>query len=242
MWASLSEQPLKLMWSSLTMLGIRRTAKIILPHAYRDTTLYFQGVGDCVALTIDDGLSRNGASASLVEEVRLLLAKHNARCTFFVCSKYLEGVEEAAGALVTDGHELGNHMSEDLPFHFHKLPRDEFARQLRATTAAIEALPGQPTVRWFRAPQAIYTEGMRAAVAEQQLQHALGDSYCDDWALAHNAPFAAQTMLRQCQPGSILIMHSARRRTRRELVGWPHEESTRASVCRVRVRRPSASA
>ena len=74
------------------------------------------------------------------------------------------------------------------------------------------------------------------------LQHALGDSYCDDWALAHNAPFAAQTMLRQCQPGSILIMHSARRRTRRELVGWPHEESTRASVCRVRVRRPSASA
>ena len=204
MWP-ITESATKLLWSTLTLLGRERILRL-LPKPYRDTIFYFQGVDDCVALTIDDGLVRHGAQASLVEEVRELLATHNARCTFFVCSKYLVGAAEQAAALVADGHELGNHLEEDLNMVYPKLPRDDFSAALRRTTDAIEAVPGA-MVRWFRAPQGYLTESMRAAVADQGLKHALGDAYCDDWALAHNAPFAARTMLKQARPGSILIMH-----------------------------------
>ena len=210
MWTALlgevQETPYKILWNSLSLVGLRN-ARALLPQCYRDTTFYFDGVDDCVALTIDDALCRNGRSTSLISEVRQLLAKHEARCTFFTCGKYLDGVEDLAGELVKDGHEFGNHMAEDLAFHYNKLPPTEFASELRETTRAIEAQPNRPPVRWFRAPQGMLTEPMREAVVSQQLRHALGDAYCDDWAMEHNAPYVSRTLLSQCQAGSILILH-----------------------------------
>ena len=82
-------------------------------------------------LTVDDGLCRNGASASMVSSVAALLEEYNAHATFFVCSDYLVGVEADAAALVAAGHELGNHMTSDIPFHFHRLRADKFAAELR---------------------------------------------------------------------------------------------------------------
>ena len=202
-----AQASLKLLWSGATLVGLRRLATL-LPKQYADTAFFFDGVESCVALTIDDGLCRRGEEgASLVEEVRELLARHNAQCTFFVCSKYLAGVEAAAGALVADGHELGNHMAEDLNMVYPKMAEAEFAAALRANTEAIEALPGAPRVRWFRAPQGVLSTAMSHAVQSQQLRHALGDAYCDDWAMSHNVPYVVRTLLRQVTPGSIIVLH-----------------------------------
>ena len=79
--------------------------------------------------------------------MRELLARHNARATFFVCSKYLEGVEDAAADLVADGHEMGNHLVEDLAFVYPKMPLEEVGAELRRATGAIEAVRGAPPVR-----------------------------------------------------------------------------------------------
>ena len=147
-----------------------------------------------------------GARAQ-VEEVRQLLKEHNAHATFFVCSKYLEGVERQAAALVADGHEFGNHMVEDLAFVYPKMPPAEFKAELQKCTRAIEALPGGPRVKWFRAPQGYLTKPMADALREEHLSHALGDAYCDDWALPHNVPYIARTLLRQVMHGSIVIVH-----------------------------------
>ena len=62
--------------------------------------------------------------------MRQLLAAHGAHCTFIVCSEYLAGLEDAAGALLRDGHELGNHMAADRSFHYHALPAADFAAEL----------------------------------------------------------------------------------------------------------------
>ena len=176
----LTETAVKVLWSGVTLVGSRRLRPLFPAH-YRSTKFFFGGIGDVVALTIDDGLSRNGARASLVPEVRRLLAKHNARATFFVCSRYLVDVEDEAGGLISDGHELGNHMGEDRQFYYPKLPAREFAAQMRAVTNAIEALPGAPAVRWFRAPQGMLSKDMSTAVEAQGLKHALGDVCMRRW-------------------------------------------------------------
>jgi peptidoglycan/xylan/chitin deacetylase (PgdA/CDA1 family) len=203
---------LKLLWSTASAIGLRRLMKM-LPKAYKATTFFFDGVA-CkghVGLTIDDGLCRNGPGPSMVAEVATLLKEHDARCTFFVCSEYLVGVEAEAEALVHEGHELGNHMTSDKQFYFHKLPAGEFEQQLRDATQAIEAVPGVGRVRWFRAPQALYTQSMERTVTSHGLRHALGDCYADDWAMEHNADFVARTILKQARDGSVIVLHQPER-------------------------------
>ena len=204
------EAPIKMLWSSLSFIGVRNVCKAV-PSQYKDTTFYFEGISDTVALTIDDGLSRGGMETSMVDDVRQLLAEYEAKATFFVCTKYLAGVEGAAASLVRDGHEFGNHLGEDLQFVYHKMPKEQINSELASATAAIEALPGEPRVRWFRAPQGMMSTAMAEAVEEQKLQHALGDSYCDDWALENNVQFAVRTLVQQAAGGSIIILHMPER-------------------------------
>ena len=206
------EFALKLLWSTASAIGLRRLMKM-LPKAYKATTFFFDGVA-CkghVGLTIDDGLCRNGPGPCMVAEVATLLKEHDARCTFFVCSEYLVGVEAEAVALVHEGHELGNHMTSDKQFYFHKLPAGEFEQQLRDATQAIEAVPGVGRVRWFRAPQALYTQSMERTVTSHGLRHALGDCYADDWAMEHNADFVVRTILKQVRDGSVIVLHQPER-------------------------------
>ena len=203
----------KALWTILTFIGTRRLVPL-LPRQYRETIFYFQTEQPVVALTIDDGLVRGGDPATCwAAKVSSLLAEHNAHATFFVCSKYLTGVEEAAADLVAAGHELGNHMHEDLHNHYWKLSEDAFAAELHRTTTAIEGIKGmgKGTVRWFRAPQGMLSSTMSLVVAKQGLRHALGDAYADDWAMKHSTRFVSRTMLKQAQCGSICIVHMPQR-------------------------------
>ena len=63
--AQVAESPFKLLWATLSFIGLRNM-KSLLPSCYSTTTFYFDGIGDRVVLTIDDGLCRNGKEASLV--------------------------------------------------------------------------------------------------------------------------------------------------------------------------------
>lgn len=207
---------LKVLWSTLTAVGTRRFSGFVsfFLHSYQDTAFYFGGVDDLVALSIDDGLSRGGKETSMTREVQELLQKFDATCTFFVCSSYLEGLHDEAMSLVAAGHELGNHLAEDRT-GYANLPADKFDAELRATTTAIERIPGAPRVRWFRAPQGVYTGTMRKVVKDHGLRHAIGDVYCDDWGV-RDAKWIARTLLQQVKPGSIIIMHMPERRFREQ--------------------------
>ena len=196
---------LKLLWSSLTALGPRRCARCVRCLRPYGDTLFFVDRGATtqkrVALTIDDGLSRGGAATSLTSEVLALLKSHGAHATFFVCSDYLSGVEAEADALVAAGHELGNHLREDRPGYYWA--GDAIAGDIAAATAKIAK---HGSVRWFRAPQGLLSPAMSRACREQGLRHALGDAYCDDWAVP-DPEWIASTMLSQVSDGSVIIVH-----------------------------------
>ena len=65
-------------------------------------------------------------------------------------------------------------------------------------------------MRWYRAPQGIMSSSMRTTIASHGLRHAIGDAYCDDWGV-RDARWCARTLLRQVQPGSIVILHMPER-------------------------------
>lgn len=201
---------LKALWSTMSTVGTRKLGWIAskCSSTMSDTVFYYHvsqhpGVEGCVALTIDDGLARGGPEKALVDEVRTALKNKNARATFFLCSDYLAGLEDAARALLEDGHEFANHCPKDR--EYASLPPDEFETQLLKTSQALTDLTGRP-LRWFRAPQAKYTASMKVAVTRAGLRHALGDVYCDDWAIA-DSEYITRTLLKQVQPGSIIILH-----------------------------------
>mmetsp|Transcript_64849 Transcript_64849/g.154833 ORF Transcript_64849/g.154833 Transcript_64849/m.154833 type:complete len:271 (-) Transcript_64849:125-937(-) len=200
----------KTIWQLCTGVGVRRLGKALAKlGAYSDTLFYYDvamhpQVNGFVSLTIDDGLVRGGAERCWVDKVSALLKQHGAKATFMVCKNYLQGVESSAKMLVEEGHELGNHMTEDRG-DFASLPEPEFEKQLVATSQAIEEASGcQP--KWFRPPMAKMTEVMRQVVGRHNMQIALGDCYCDDWAI-EDPDFVSRTMLRQVESGSVIILH-----------------------------------
>ena len=197
---------LKSLWGCATIFGTRRiTGTVRRLSAYGDTQFFFEGgVDGFVALSIDDGLSRGGMETSLAADVLALLSTYDARCTFFVCSKYLSNVPAQAAALLAAGNELANHLEEDV-FGYSKMPAAQFEAALQSATDAIEAIPGA-AVRWFRAPQGVFTKEMKRVTEAKGLRHAIGDAYCDDWAVT-DAKWVARTLLRQARSGSIIIMH-----------------------------------
>mmetsp|Transcript_114587 Transcript_114587/g.286397 ORF Transcript_114587/g.286397 Transcript_114587/m.286397 type:complete len:357 (-) Transcript_114587:75-1145(-) len=182
--------------------------------AYSDTIFNYPRrrhprIAGLVALTIDDGLCRQDPNCSLVAEVRDMLRQHGAKATFMLCSDYLEGVEEEARGLLEDGHEFGNHCPKDR--EYYSLPPAEFEEELLKTNRKLESLLGEDRrVRWFRAPQAKYSSDMKKTIHRHGLRHALGNTYCDDWAVS-DGPWVAATMLRQVDDGSILIIHMPER-------------------------------
>ena len=203
------EHALKAVWGCATAIGTRRiTGAVSLFSSYRETAFFFDGVDGCVALSIDDGIARGGKDTSLAADVLALLQKHDARCTFFVCSKYVTNVPEQAADIVAAGHELANHLEEDV-FGASSLPAAQFELALQTATDAIETVPGA-AVRWFRAPQGMFTAKMKRATDAKGLRHAIGDAYCDDWAVT-DAKWVARTLLRQARSGSIIILHMPER-------------------------------
>lgn len=194
----------------LSTVGLRTlgwTCSSIFP-SYRKTLCYYSsrycpGVEGYVALTIDDGLCRHGPEFSLAKEVRELLKEYGATATFFLCADYVDCVAKEAEKLLNDGNEFGNHCSKDRGYGH--LTEEEFEEELSTSTAKIQKVRGA-NVRWFRAPQANYTRALRTVVERHKLRHALGDCYCDDYAV-NDPQWIASTLLGHVGGGSIVVLH-----------------------------------
>merc|ERR1712232_623335 len=141
-----------------------------------------------------------------------------------------EGMRDDVTYLLQQGHELGNHMQADLPFHYYKLSKRDFQTQLKEAEEELEKLrkisygyggghKHETQTRWFRAPQGIITNKMKRCLEEEGLQNVLCDCYCDDWKFAEDMDGSndekcrevmkgiGEVMLTQAQPGSIACFH-----------------------------------
>jgi peptidoglycan/xylan/chitin deacetylase (PgdA/CDA1 family) len=97
-----------------------------------------------VALTFDDG--PNGDTTLQLLEV---LARHNARATFFLVGQHVQQQPEIVRAIHQAGHLLGNHTWTH-PWLFYKTGRT-IREELSRCNRAIEDITGAP-VRYFRPP------------------------------------------------------------------------------------------
>jgi peptidoglycan-N-acetylglucosamine deacetylase len=149
-----------------------------------------------VALTLDDG--PDPATTPLILDA---LRRYRARATFFLITDRVESREQLVRRIVAEGHEIGNHFTQDRPSI--QLTADEFAEDLER--ADRELTPYGP-VRWARPGAGWYSQAMIATMERMGYRCALGSVYPYDASIP-SVRFAGWHIRRNVRPGAILVLH-----------------------------------
>jgi peptidoglycan/xylan/chitin deacetylase (PgdA/CDA1 family) len=152
-----------------------------------------------IALTIDDG-----PHPELTSQILDLLAEYGVPATFFVIGGRIPGNERLLERMTAEGHEIGNHLMSDEASI--SLTPDEFDRQL---AAAHELIAPYGEARWFRPGSGWYNGEMLARIRPYNYRAVVGSVYPYD-AQFSSVEFAANYILGNAQPGSIIVLHDGR--------------------------------
>lgn len=153
-----------------------------------------------IALTIDDGPSPATA------EMLAVLARYDARATFFNISAHLPGHEAVVRQTVRAGHELGNHLTADEP-SIRLTPAAFESDLLAAEQALLPYLEEIDTsLRWLRPGMGFYSAEMVNIAQRHGYQLVLGSVFPYDTHVS-SARFAAAFILATVQPGDIIVLH-----------------------------------
>lgn len=159
-----------------------------------------------VALTIDDGPSTN------TNEILRVLREHGAHATFFLISSNVTGREGVVNAIVSEGHELGNHMTRDESSI--RLTPEAFERSMREAGDAIGRFGN---VRWLRPGGGWYRATMIDAIERTGYRCALGSIYPFD-AQVPASGLASAFILANARPGAVIVLHDGEARGRRTVM------------------------
>jgi len=157
-----------------------------------------------VALTIDDG-----PDSTHTPKMLDLLAEQDARATFFVMSRRAADNRGVVQRLVSEGHELGNHLVED-----NRAVQLNGQRLRDALAESHAFLSAYAPVRWFRPPGGWYSRRIVAAAERFGYRTALGSVYPYD-ASVPSARFAFWFIRLNLHPGAILVLHDGPHRAAR---------------------------
>lgn len=155
-----------------------------------------------VWLTIDDGPAPQ-TTCSMLE----LLARYNARATFFVIGRRASAHPELIRAITEAGHTLGNHT------HTHPLATFWFAGPRRTAHevdrcgAALSQITEQTPTR-FRAPAGIKTFFLRGVLARRGLL-LIGWTARGREHLSQSIASPLQRLVSALRPGAILLVHES---------------------------------
>jgi len=157
-----------------------------------------------VALTIDDG-----PDPSSTPRILDVLRQNGAAATFFLISSRLRGAQSVMSRLVREGHQLGNHLTQD-------------RTSIRLTPAAFEsdllrahqafAPWGHPV--WARPGSGWYSDEMIQVMRRHLYRCALGSVYPFDAAIP-STNWARSYILHHVRPGAIVILHDGGSRGKR---------------------------
>eukprot|EP00472_Partenskyella_glossopodia_P010672 CAMPEP_0197528992 /NCGR_PEP_ID=MMETSP1318-20131121/26992_1 /TAXON_ID=552666 /ORGANISM="Partenskyella glossopodia, Strain RCC365" /LENGTH=217 /DNA_ID=CAMNT_0043084307 /DNA_START=298 /DNA_END=951 /DNA_ORIENTATION=+ len=171
-----------------------------------------------VALTIDDAPSRD---SELFSKLLDILHRNSVQATFFIISSHIKSKkhEELLRRAVRDGHLLANHMVVDEATH--RYSESDFSHHLLTCQQAIEKFQAAAAndnssgseVKFFRAPHARMSSGMRKILNQNGYTSVLADAYTFDPAI-EDAKFHKEKLLELTNPGSILLVHSPERNLR----------------------------
>jgi len=151
-----------------------------------------------VALTFDDG-----PDPEHTPELLEILARYDARATFFVIGEKAQRHPELLRQTAAAGHILGNHTLTHV--HCPRQNPESFRKQLETTDAAIRAagVDGRPPV--FRPPfgEITLAQAWRVVQSGRRVAMWSADSY--DYRAA--APDQIAALGERLQPRDILLMH-----------------------------------
>lgn len=152
-----------------------------------------------IALSFDDGPSES--TPALLE----ILAKHQARATFFQCGTNVQRLPDIARAVAAAGHELGNHTHTHPRLYFKSAAfmEEEIGN---AQSAIVETTGVAP--RLFRAPYGVRWFGLRAAQRRFDLLGVMWTTIGQDWRLSARA--IADRLLEGAANGAIFCLHDGR--------------------------------
>ena len=149
-----------------------------------------------LALTIDDG-----PDPSTTPLILDLLMEHGARATFFLLSDRIPGNEALVQRIVDEGHEIGNHLTDDQPSI--RLSVDEFEGRL---LHARDILSQFSEAHWFRPGSGWYNQSMLDILFQYGYRLALGSIHPFDSQIP-SSWFASNYILWRAQPGNIIVLH-----------------------------------
>jgi peptidoglycan/xylan/chitin deacetylase (PgdA/CDA1 family) len=159
-----------------------------------------------IAITIDDG-----PDAATTPRLLQLLDAYEAKATFFLIADRVQGNESLVRAMVKAGHEIGNHMTRDVPSI--ELAPDVFEQELLRADRILSPF-ARP--RWFRPGSGWYDEIMLEILERHGYQAALGTIYPLDAHVGWSW-FAQRYILTLANPGSVIILHDGGGRGERTL-------------------------
>jgi len=150
-----------------------------------------------LAVTIDDG--PHAATTSRILDV---LREQQVAATFFPWTATAAAHPDLLRRMVTEGHELGNHLDND---HVcWDLPLEEFSTALRESDRVLRNFGGP--VRWFRPPGALATSAQYREIVGWGYLPVLGNVYPYDARLP-SVNFALAFVLWNVRPGAVIVLH-----------------------------------
>jgi peptidoglycan/xylan/chitin deacetylase (PgdA/CDA1 family) len=126
-----------------------------------------------IALTYDDG-PNTAATSELLD----ILARHNARATFFMIGRFVRQQPELARRVHAAGHLIGNHTETHPWLSFQST--HTIRHELRACNEALEDAIGAP-VHYFRPPHGARRPAVFAAARELGLKLVQWNAMGHDW-------------------------------------------------------------
>lgn len=141
-----------------------------------------------IALTYDDG-PNDGYTERLLE----VLARHEARATFFLIGRFARERAALVRRIRDAGHVVGNHTWTHPKLMFHSTGRAR--EELTATSAALEDILGEK-VEYFRPPYGARHPGVLRAARSMGLVPVLWNVTGFDW-----RPISAESLLQNMRNG-----------------------------------------
>jgi len=157
-----------------------------------------------VALTIDDG-----PDETYSRKILDLLKKYHAHATFFIITDRIPGNEEVLQRMVEEGHEIGNHLTEDEPSI--KLSNQQFEQELIQSDKILSQF-GE--VVWIRPGSGWFNDEMLETIDKYGYHLALGSVYPYDPQIGL-AWYSAKYVLWKAKPGAVIVLHDYENRGKR---------------------------
>lgn len=151
-----------------------------------------------IALTIDDG-----PDPITTPKILDVLRRYGAHATFFIISNRVKGNETLLKDMVSDGHELGNHLTEDKPSI--QLSPQEFESEL---LEAHNILSKFGELRWLRPASGWHNAAMVKIACTHSYQIVLGSIFPFDTHIS-STWFSSKHILFNASPGSIIVLHDS---------------------------------